>query len=120
MSNTQKKIKECKHNGTRFPELFKSRGFTLEGQSLYNCEIDSAEEMLWHYAAKLDTDYVKNETFNKNFYSCLMQKLSIGQRTIKFPDGFMSVLTEMKELQEKEKEEKIKEKNKRNLDRYFA
>lgn len=106
MSNTQKKIKECKHNGTRFPEPFKSRGFTLEGQSLYNCEIDSAEEMLWHYAAKLDTDYVKNETFNKNFYSCLMQKLSIGQRTIKFPEGFMSVLIEMKKLQEKEKEEK--------------
>ena len=102
----KKKIKELKHNGTRFPELFKSRGFTLNGQSLYNCEIDSAEEMLWHYAAKLDTDYVKNETFNRNFYLCLMSKLAAGQRCIKFPEGFMSVLTEMKKVQEKEKEEK--------------
>lgn len=106
MAKTQKKIKECKHNGTRFPELFVSRGFTLAGASLHNSDVDSAEEMLWHYAAKLDTDYVKNDVFNRNFYLCLMGQLHGTQRNIKFPEGFMSVLTEMKKLQEKEKEEK--------------
>lgn len=106
MAKSQKKIKECKHNGTRFPELFVSRGFTLAGTSLHNNDVDSAEEMLWHYAAKLDTDYVKNDVFNRNFYLCLMGQLHGTQRNIKFPEGFMSVLTEMKKLQEKEKEEK--------------
>lgn len=106
MAKSQKKIKECKHNGTRFPDLFKSRGFTLVGVSLYNNDVDSAEEMLWHYAAKLDTDYVKNEVFNKNFYLCLKEQLPENLRNIKFPDDFMSLLKEMRNLQLKEKEEK--------------
>jgi DNA topoisomerase-1 len=106
MAKSQKKIKECKHNGTRFPDLFKSRGFTLAGVSLHNSDVDSAEEMLWHYAAKLDTDYVKNEVFNKNFYLCLKEQLPENLRNIKFPDDFMSLLKEMRNLQLKEKDEK--------------
>ena len=107
MATNTKKIKECKHNGTRLPEHFVSRGFTLAGDPLMKeGQDDSAEEMLWHYAAKLETDYVKSDVLNKNFYKCLKSVLTPNQKKLNFPDEFMSLLKEMRNLQLKEKDEK--------------
>lgn len=107
MSSSKKKIKELRFNGTRFPEFFEPRGFTLAGEPLFHGDYyDFAEEMLWHYAAKLETDAVKVPIFNKNFYSCLEPKLTASQKKLSFPADFMPLLTAMREKQIAEKAEK--------------
>lgn len=104
MSKTQKKIRELRFYGTRFPDFFESRGFTLAGEPLFHGDYyDFAEEMLWHYAAKLGTDAVGVPLFNKNFYSCLAPKLTPAQKKLSFPEDFQPLLLSMKEKQVAEK-----------------
>ena len=51
------KFKTLIHNGVVFPPEYEPKGYTLNGEKIPNTGYDSAEEMLWHYSSKLDTDY---------------------------------------------------------------
>lgn len=84
------KFKTLTHNGPLFPKAYEPKNYEFNGEKLSSL----AEQMLWHYAAKLDTDYVKNTTFNKNFWSCLKKELTKNQ-IVNFPDGYKDILDKM-------------------------
>ena len=100
------KFKTLEHNGVVFPTDYEPKNYTLNGTPIPNTGNDSAEEMLWHYSAYMDTDYVKAPVFNPNFYSCLRPALSASLKNLKFPEDFMPVLKKMAKDHETEKEKK--------------
>jgi DNA topoisomerase-1 len=100
------KFKTLVHNGVVFPPDYEPKGYTLNGEKIPNTGDDSAEEMLWHYASKLGTEYVKAPVFNPNFYSCLKPTLTEGLKRLKFPEDFMPVLKQMVKDNEALKEKK--------------
>ena len=53
------KWKTLEHNGPIFPKEYEYVGFDKKLSSL-------AEEMLYHYSAKLETDYIHNQSLYKN------------------------------------------------------
>lgn len=110
------KFKTLEHNGVLFPQDYEPKNYVLNGVHIPNKGVDSAEEMLWHYAAKLETDYVKSEVFNRNFYYCLEKQLPTELKKLDFPKDFMPVLKQMFNDNEKLKEQK-KEYNKKNKDK---
>ena len=100
------KFKTLVHNGVVFPPDYEPKGYILNGEKIPNTGDDSAEEMLWHYASKLGTEYVKAPVFNPNFYSCLKPTLTEGLKRLKFPEDFMPVLKQMVKDNEALKEKK--------------
>lgn len=96
------KFKTLVHNGPIFPELYQVKGYKLANEDLSPL----AEEMLWAYAAKLETEYVSIDRFNDNFYTCLKYELSPAQKRFAFPIDFMPLLKTMFADNLKLKEEK--------------
>jgi len=102
------------HNGVLFPKAYEPVGITLK--HLHTClsNYGKAEEMLFAYAARLETEYVKDATFNKNFVRCLRPHLPEKLRGLTFPDDFaedlkdiFAIIQNKKELaKNKTKEEK--------------
>lgn len=90
------------HNGPIFPPEYEVKGFKLANEELSPL----AEEMMWHYAAKRDTDYVKIERFNKNFYSCLKPELTSSQQLLEFPKDFEKLINDMFNKNQQLKEQK--------------
>jgi DNA topoisomerase-1 len=90
------------HNGPIFPPEYEVKGFKLANEDLSPL----AEEMMWHYAAKRDTDYVKIERFNKNFYSCLKPELTSNQQLLEFPKDFEKLINDMFNKNQQLKEQK--------------
>lgn len=85
------KFSTLTHNGPIFPPEYEVKGFKLANEDLSPL----AEEMMWHYAAKRDTDYVENERFNKNFYSCLKPELTANQQLLEFPKDYKKLIDDM-------------------------
>lgn len=83
-----KKIKSLIHNGVVFPPEYNPKGYTLAGEPLSAL----AEEMLYNYSGKLETEYVKSQTFQTNFFKCLKPELSNKQASLKFPEDFMPLM----------------------------
>lgn len=90
------------HNGPIFPPEYEVKGFKLANEELSPL----AEEMMWHYAAKRDTDYVKIERFNKNFYSCLKPELTANQQLLEFPKDYKKLIDDMFNKNQQLKEQK--------------
>lgn len=107
------KFKTLLHNGVVFPPEYEPKNYNINGIKIPNTGSDSAEEMLWHYASKIETEYVKSDTFNTNFFSCLVQKLPSELKKLKFPEDYVPLLKQMFKDNEKRKELK-KENDKKN------
>jgi len=72
------KWKTLKHNGPIFPKpyVFKGACFKLfDKEFIFSSE---QEEMAWAWVAKFNTPYVKNKTFQKNFWSDFQKTFSNG------------------------------------------
>lgn len=105
------KWETLEHNGPLFVPEYDYKGFDKNLSSL-------AEEMLYHYAARLNSDYAKDKLFNKNFYEDLKPNLPKDYQLRKFPNDFMPLLEtiynyiqeqkEKRKLVTKEDKEKIK------------
>lgn len=109
------KFKTLIHNGPLFPEEYQVKGFMLANEKLSSL----AEEMLWNYSAKRDTDYVKIERFNKNFYSCLKPELTKEQQKLNFPNDYKKLIDDMFSENQKLKEIKNNSKPKKVSKREF-
>lgn len=96
------KFSTLTHNGPIFPPEYEVKGFKLANEELSPL----AEEMMWHYAAKRDTDYVKIERFNKNFYSCLKPELTANQQLLEFPKDYKKLIDDMFNKNQQLKEQK--------------
>lgn len=104
------KFKTLEHNGVIFTQPFKPNGRKLNNEPL----TPLAEEMLYQFTGKLETVYVNNPTFIKNFYKCLKPELTETQQLLKFPDDYQQLFSELKQdIQEhKEHMESTKEERK--------
>ena len=89
-------MKSLTHHGVLFPPEYEFQNFQpdLKLSPL-------AEEMLYCYASKIETEYVKKPEFNINFYSCLKHELNSSQLKLKFPDDFKKLFNEMNKYREK-------------------
>ncbi len=118
------KTLEYTFDETNFPPKYEAKGFKLNGELIPNKGDDSAEEMLWFYAASMHRDGV-DDTFNANFFMDLKPRLTPNQQKLSFPKDFQKVIEEMfnmneanKELKktrsklERDEEKKIKEQKK--------
>lgn len=92
------KWQTLEHNGPLFPKEYEYIGFDKKLSSL-------AEEMLFHYSAKLETEYVENPVFNENFWNDLKPQLPKEYQT-KTLDYFMPLCKEIFDFIQKRKEEK--------------
>ncbi len=92
------KWQTLEHNGPIFPKEYEYVGFDSKLSSL-------AEEMLYHYSAKLETEYVSNSTFNKNFWNDLKPQLPKEYQSKKLED-FLPLCKQIFEFIQKKKEEK--------------
>ncbi len=79
------------HNGPIFPEPYEVKGFSLANEKLSPL----AEEMLWQFAAKRDTDYAKMPIYVEDTYKCLKPELTVNQQKLKFPEDFKKLVDEM-------------------------
>ncbi len=100
----KEKWNTLKHNGVIFPKEYEYKNFDSNLSTL-------AEEMLYHYSTKMDTDYVKNEVFNKNFWAALKPELPISYQEKQFPKDFSTLIYNMyKYIQLKKEQTKIDKK----------
>jgi DNA topoisomerase-1 len=101
------------HNGVMFPDEYKYKKIPLiySGQEIILNE--RAEEAAFLYAKYIDTEYVTNATFNKNFFNDW--KKMLGKDSI-IQNLSLCDFKNMKKYLEKEKELKkeVKDKNKDN------
>ena len=106
MKMNKAKITQLQSKGPVFPEPYKTKGLTLNGEKLPAL----AEEMLWKAAKFIDSDYEKEAFFssNKNMWTCLKPELTEKQSKLKFPEDFLPLLRSIKAQIEAEKEAKKK------------
>lgn len=103
------KWETLEHNGPIFPKEYEYVGFDKKLSSL-------AEEMLYHYAAKLETDYVHNKVFNKNFWNALKPELPKEYQS-KTLEDFLPLCKQIFDyIQQKKEERKLKTKEQRLLE----
>lgn len=112
------KFKTLEHNGVIFHKNFKPKGRILANETLSPL----AEEMLYNYTSKLNTIYITNQQFNKNFYQCLKSELTESQKKLIFPDDYKNLFYELEqdiqdhklELEKTKEERKIRNEELKN------
>lgn len=110
----QEKWKTLKHNGPIFPELYEPQGYFIYVNSKpYELE-PLAEEMAYAWAQKHATDYVKDKTFQKNFWSDFKKHIPKDLQGTNFPDDwdFHEIIHDIEKKKELKKQ-KTKEDRKR-------
>lgn len=95
------KVKTLTHNGILFPPEYERCGSKLTAN--FN---SLAEEMLWHWSAKRDTDYVKDKVIIKNFWRCLKPELPKEWQSKKFPQDFSAIIDDLFSINQVKKAEK--------------
>ncbi len=104
------KWETLEHNGPIFPKEYEYIGFDKKLSSL-------AEEMLYHYSAKLETEHVHNKVFNKNFWNALKQELPKEYQNKNFPEDFLPLCKQIFDyIQQKKEERKLKTKEQKLLE----
>lgn|SRR5574344_27043 len=96
------KFKTLTHYGPLFPKEFEPKGLSVNNVKLSPL----AEEMLYAYAQKIETEYIKSDVFNKNFYSCFSKELPRELKSLSFPDDFLPVIKNIRKYQVEQKEKK--------------
>lgn len=115
------KWKTLKHQGPIFPAEYNYKGFSVivgTSEMVFGKEV---EEMIYEWTKKLETEYVKDKTFQKNFYKDLLAKMLPHAKeyamNYKFPEewDFKKVWADVQEIKESKKN-KTKEDRKREKD----
>ena len=99
------KTLEYNFDETNFPAKYEAKGFKLNGELIPNKGDDSAEEMLWFYAASKNRNGI-DDNFNANFFMDLKPRLTPNQQKLSFPKDFQKVIDEMFNMNEAKKEAK--------------
>ncbi|MBS7655433.1 DNA topoisomerase I [Candidatus Bathyarchaeota archaeon] len=105
-------MKELIHNGVLIPELYKPKGFsiTFKGEKIkLNAE---QEEMAVAWVKKLETPYVKDEAFVKNFFKDFVEALNLKGEWKPEDFDFSEVINYV-EAEKKAKEALTKEERKK-------
>jgi len=123
--NNEKKWDSLEHNGVMFPNNYKSHGINL----IYNGKKiklnDLAEEYATYYAKYLDTEYINNSRFKKNYWKEWKKLINKNLNIIDFEKcdfrlikEYLEKEKEKKNLMTKEEKLKVKENNDKLADKY--
>ena len=85
-----------------FPPEYERHGFKVSGMGPFDADV---EERLYHFAGKIDTEYMSNALFIKNFHGSLLEVLPEKYAKLEFPKDFMPYLREVKSFIDAKKEE---------------
>ena len=99
------KTLEYNFDETNFPAKYEAKGYKHNGELIPNKGDDSAEEMLWFYAASKNRNGI-DDNFNANFFMDLKPRLTPNQQKLSFPKDFQKVIDEMFSMNEAKKEAK--------------
>src|SRR5690242_1877986 len=107
------KWKTLQHNGIAFLPPYESKGITIKIKGVKVPLSIDAEEMVYQWAKKKDTPYVKDQVFQKNFLSYFVKTLpaefkNISLSDIDFSEAFKLVDMEKDSKLTMTKEEKKK------------
>jgi DNA topoisomerase-1 len=93
------------HNGILFPKPYEYRSYKiLVGEKEYTLS-PQAEEMVHAWAAKLETPYVKDRMFQKNFWEDLQKEVPTEIKKSKFPNDW-DLTGIFKDIQKRKEEKK--------------
>lgn len=115
--NGKYKWTTLEHNGVLFPAEYEIKNIPLiyDGKEIYLSK--EAEEVAFLYAKYINTDYIKNNTFNKNFFHDFKKILGKNTEIQKLEycnfDNMYKYLLKMKEYKKENKKDKS---NKENVD----
>lgn len=109
-----------KHNGILFPKPYEYRQYKVLVNKKEYVLPPKAEEMAYSWAAKLETPYVEDKTFQKNFWIDFKEELPDELKNTKFPDDW-DLWVIHRDIQKRKEEKKavpkeIKEKEKKDRD----
>jgi len=121
----EKKWKEFKHNGVYFPPDYIPHNIPI----IYNNEKiylnPLAEEYATLYSKYIDSEYVKNNTFNKNFWTDWKKTLEkstpiklLNECDFSLIIKYLNKQKEIKSSRSKEDKKKIKEENDKLVEKY--
>ncbi len=94
-----------KHNGPVFPPEYTFKGLNVIVGGAKSKLSPDAEELVYAWAQKHATPYVKDSVFQKNFWSCLKPLLDTSLQATKFPADwdFSEFVVEIENLKESKK-----------------
>ena len=109
-----------RHNGPFFPEPYKRHNIDIIINGKKTIVSDIVEEYLTLYSKYIDTDYIKNSRFNKNFFNDLKPLLpkNLSLKSMEEIDlrNIKKYLDKQQDLKKNmSKEEKEKEKNNQDM-----
>jgi DNA topoisomerase-1 len=106
------------HNGVKFPPEYEKKNIPL----IYNGKeiiLDKyAEECAFLYAKYINTDYVDNNTFNKNFFNDWKKILGKNTEIKLLENCDFSLMKEYLDIQKEKNKEKNKEKDKEDDEKF--
>lgn len=114
------------HNGPLFPPEYKYKLFEIRINGVDYVLNPLAEEMVFAWAQKHNTEYIKDKLFQKNFWSSLKPILSAELQHTKFPEdwdlsrmiGYIEQQKELRVLETKEQKEAKKIEKERLREQY--
>lgn len=120
-TGTKNKWKTLEHNGVKFPQDYEQKYIPLIYNGKQIILSKNSEECAFLYAKYIGTDYVKNSTFNKNFFNDWKKIFSKGnehEKNITLFDmcdfslmkQYLDSVKGIEKEKKREKEEKIEEK----------
>jgi len=101
------------HNGVAFPPEYEPKGIKVGLRGEWVVPSPTVEEMLYAWAKKKDTPYVKDEVFQKNFLESLRPHLPPSYHDITLSEVDLSEYYNEIEKEKKAKESMSKEEKKR-------
>lgn len=101
------------HNGVAFPPEYETKGIKVGLRGDWIVPSPIVEEMLYSWAKKKDTPYVKDEVFQKNFLESLRPHLPPSYRDITFSEIDLSEYYKVLEDEKRAKESMSKEEKRR-------
>lgn len=122
--SVKEKWSTLQHNGPYFPPEHIVRGWTIKINEKDITFVNNplADEMTYHWAAKLETKYVTDRTFQKNFwidYEPVIRQLHDLPEKLRFPQDFdftdyhSKIMKEREDKKNRSKDEKRREKDER-------
>lgn len=107
------KWKTLQHNGIAFLPLYESKGITIKIKGVKVPLSIDAEEMVYQWAKKKDTPYVKDQVFQKNFLSYFVKTLSADFKNISLSDIDFSEAFKLVDMEKDSKLTMTKEEKKK-------
>ena len=117
----KEKWKTLKHNGPIFPASYEYKNLEIIVDGKKHIVSEKLEEMLYAWAQKHTTDYIKDKVFQKNFFKCIKPLLEDDMKNSKFPEdwdftNFILYVEKVKaDKKLKTKEDRKKEKEEREI-----